>query len=155
MAKLCPPLLVVLFLLLGDHTSSAQQADTDQVKAAIDALNAALSSLDMTKMDALWVHDASVMLINPRDKTISIGWDAVRKNWDQVPGNYSELKVTQAEGPNIRVQGNIAWSTGVANVVGKLKSGATLNAPTFATDVFEKRDGKWLIVSHVALRVPQ
>ena len=155
MTKLCPPLFALSLLLLSNHAGYAQQSDTDQVKAAIDALNAALSSLDMTKMDALWAHDANVMLVNPRDKTVSIGWDAVRKHWDELPADYSEFKVTQAEGPNIRVQGNIAWSIGIANAVGKLKSGAALNAPTFATDVFEKRDGKWLLVSHVALRVPQ
>ena len=28
-------------------------------------------------------------------------------------------------------------------------------APTFETDVFEKRDGKWLLVSHTASRAPQ
>ena len=53
MAKLCPPLFALSLLLLSNHAGYAQQSDTDQVKAAIDALNAALSSLDMTKMDAL------------------------------------------------------------------------------------------------------
>ena len=42
-----------------------------------------------------------MMLVNPRDKTVSIGWDAVRKHWDELPADYSEFKVTQAEGPNI------------------------------------------------------
>jgi hypothetical protein len=38
----------------------------------------------------------------------------------------------------------------------KFKTGvAVANALTFETDVFEKRDGKWLLVSHVASRVPQ
>jgi hypothetical protein len=39
--------------------------------------------------------------------------------------------------------------------VGKLKTGAAVNALVAETDVFEKSDGKWLIVSHTATRLPQ
>jgi ketosteroid isomerase-like protein len=150
------PLAVAVFLLLvGNGGSYAQQSDMDQVTAAIEAYNAAITSLDIAKMEPLWAHDANVMLINPRDKSISVGWDAVKKSWEAAFNNNSELNVTQAEGPHIVVDGNVAWSTGVANVVGKLKSGTAINSPTFATDVFKKSGGKWLLVSHTALRVPQ
>ena len=147
-------LLVAVFLLVvGGGTSHAQQSDMDQVKAAIDAYHAAIGSLDIAKMEPLWAHDANVMLINPPDKGISIGWDAVKENWQVAFDAISEMKVTQAEA-HIVVDGNVAWSTGIANVARKLKSGAAINAPTFETGVFEKRGGKWLLVSHTALRVP-
>jgi hypothetical protein len=48
----------------------------------------------------------------------------------------------------------VAWRTGVASAVGQLKSGAEVNAHVIETDIFEKRDGKWLIVSHTAVRAP-
>ena len=147
-------LLAVLLVLVCSGASSAQ-SDTEQVKAAIDAYHAAIGSLDIAKMAPLWVHDANIMLINPRDKSISVGWDAVQKNWEATFNNNSEIKVTQAEGPHIVVKGNIAWSTGIANAVGKLKSGAAINAPTFETDVFEKSGATWLLVSHTGLRVAQ
>jgi ketosteroid isomerase-like protein len=147
--------LAIFALLAGNGNGYAQQSAADEVKAAIDAYHAAISALDMAKMASLWVQDASVMLVNPRDKSISVGWNAVKKSWEAVPNVWSELRVTQAEGPNIRVQGNIAWSIGIASVVGKTKSGAAVNAPTLETDVFEKRGGRWLLVSHTASRVPQ
>ena len=148
-------LLVLAVLLVGSGAGSAQQSDVDQVKAAIAALHTAISSLDMAKMEPLWVQDASVMLINPRDKAISTGWDAVKKNWGVVFDGWSELKVTPKEGPHIASDGNLAWSTGIANVVGKTKTGAAVDAPTFEADVFKKRDGRWLVASHSAWRVPQ
>ena len=37
-------------------------------------------SRDIAKMEPLWVHDANVMLINPRDKAVSIGWDQATGN---------------------------------------------------------------------------
>ena len=61
-----PLLLTVLLLLVWNAASYAQQPDTDQVKAAIDAYHAAIGSLDIAKMEPLWAHDANVMLVNPR-----------------------------------------------------------------------------------------
>jgi hypothetical protein len=65
-------------------------------------------ALDIVKMEPLWAHDANVMLINPPDKGISIGWDAVKENWQAAFDAISEIKVTQAEGPHIVVDGNVA-----------------------------------------------
>jgi hypothetical protein len=56
----------------------------------------------------------------------------------------------------IQVKGNVAGSTGIANGTLKTKAGAVVaNSPTFETDVFEKRGGHWMLVSHTGLRVPQ
>jgi len=148
-------LLSVVVLLWGNGKSCAQQADIDSVKAVVAAYHAAIGSLDMSKMDPLWAHDAYVMAIQPSEKSISVGWDAVKKGWETLPNFWSELKVTQADGPHIHVDGNVAWSMGIANAVGKTKAGAAVNAPTFEADVFEKRGSQWLLASHAAWRVPQ
>jgi ketosteroid isomerase-like protein len=142
-------------LLAGNGKSYGQQSDIDKVKAAVAAYHAVIGSLDMSKMDPVWAHDAYVMAIQPRDKRISVGWDAVKKGRETLPNVWSELKITQADGPHIHVDGNVAWSVGIANAVGKTKAGDAVNAPTFETDVFEKRGSQWLLVSHTASRVPQ
>ena len=114
-------------------------------------------SLDGSKLDPLWAHDATVILINPRDKIISVGWDAVKKQWEAAFASLAELKDTQADGPYIQVKGDVAWATGMVTIIGKTKAGVAfaLNAPTWESDVFEKRGNAWLLVSHIALRVPQ
>jgi|SRR5271155_17642 len=148
-------LLSVVALLAGNGKSYAQQSDIDSVKAVVAAYHAALGSLDISKMDPLWAHDAYVTVINPRYKGISVGWDAVKKNWESTLNSWSELKVTQVDGPHIHVDGNVAWSVGIANAAGKTKGGDAISAPTYETDVFEKRGSQWLLVSHAAWRVPQ
>jgi hypothetical protein len=57
----------------------------------------------------------------------------------------------------VQVKGDVAWSIGIANAVTlQPKGGPVLsNVLTYENDVFNKRDGKWLLVSHTALRVPQ
>jgi ketosteroid isomerase-like protein len=131
----------------------AQQSETDKVKAALDAFHAALSARDIGKMDVVWAHDADAMLVNPRDKSISVGWDAIKKNWETTFDFWSELKVTRMGGP-IHVSGNAAWCMGVAEVVGKSKAGDAVNSSVFESDVFEKRGDRWLMVKHSAWRVP-
>jgi uncharacterized protein (TIGR02246 family) len=145
-----------VFLVAGNGMSYAQ-SDTDDVKAVVDAYRAALSALDAPKMETLWAHDDTVMDIEPNDKAISLGWDAVKKNFDTEFANLAQLKLMQVDGPHIQVKGDAAWSTGIANATTlQPKGGPVLtNVQTFETDVFQKRDGHWLLVSHTALRVPQ
>ena len=148
-------LLSAVIMLACNAKTYAEGGDIAAVKAAISSFHAALGALDIAKMEPLWAHNATVMLINPRDKSVTIGWDDVKKNWEAVFNFWSELNVTQAAGPYVRVDGDIAWSTGVANVKGKPKTGSPVNAPTFETDVFQKQGGEWQLVSHTASRVSQ
>jgi ketosteroid isomerase-like protein len=146
--------LAALGLGLLPGAAVAQQSESDKVKAALEGFSAALSALDVGKMDAVWAHEADATLLNPRDNKISVGWDAIRKNWEATFAIWSDLKVTRLGGP-IRISGNVAWATSTADVVGKSKAGAAVNAPTFEMDVLEKRGDRWLLVSHSAWRVPQ
>jgi ketosteroid isomerase-like protein len=106
-------------------------------------------------MDTLWAHDATVTLILPSNKTISVGWDAVRKIWEAQNANLSALKLTQLDGPYIQVKGDVAWQTGLVNSDATLKSGGSRNRPVVDMTVFEKRDGTWLVVSDTAQWTPQ
>jgi ketosteroid isomerase-like protein len=142
-------------LLISPPSIGAQESESASVKAVIDNLHAALTALDAKKMGALWAHDADVTLINPRDKTISVGWDAVKQNWDATFTPWAELKVTQLDNPHIHVDGRFAWSSGIALAAGKLKNGTPVSAPTFEIDVLQKRGNNWMIVSHTGLRVSQ
>jgi uncharacterized protein (TIGR02246 family) len=153
MKKLAVGISLAVALLLG--TKSYAQSDMDQVRGVIDAYHDALNALDAAKMESLWAHDDAVMLINPASKGISVGWDAVKANWEATFNAMSELKVTLSDGPHIQVKGDMAWSVSLAQVAFKLKSGVVGAPPTFETDVLEKRDNKWQLVSHAALRMAQ
>jgi ketosteroid isomerase-like protein len=147
--------LLALSLFTGNMHALAQSAEDAKVKAALEAFHAALSSLDMKKMEEVWAHDPFATLINPRDKTIAIGWDNIQKNWQNTFDFWKELKVSPSDGPHIHVSGSIAWSQAIANVTGTSKAGAAINSPTMEMDVLEKRGDRWVIVSHAAWRVPQ
>ena len=148
-------LTAVFLLLVGGSTSYAQQADTEQIQAALKTLHAAISALDVPKIESLWAHENYVMAKTPPDKSISVGWDAVKKGWEANFSRISELNVTEADGPHIHVNGDVAWALGIYPEVRKLKTGAAINDRVAETVVFEKQGGKWLLVSLAATRVPQ
>jgi hypothetical protein len=91
-------LLISAIVLIAGNGKSYAQADTDKVNAVIDAYHAALSALDAAKMAALWARDDSVMDIEPPDKAITLGRQAVKKNFEEEFSGFSELKVTQGNG---------------------------------------------------------
>jgi ketosteroid isomerase-like protein len=143
-------------MLAAGHTATAQQSDTDSVRAAIDGFHEALGTLDIGKVSEFWAHDPDIMTINPRDKTISVGWEAVRKSYEATFDFWSELKVTQKDRPNIRVNGTTAWADGITIASGKPKRGDPIaGVLNFETCVLEKRDNRWLLVSRSVWRVPQ
>lgn len=147
-------LFVGVALLMGDGIAQ-QRSDNDNVNAAVDAFHAALSNLDMGKMQNAWAQEPYVVLINPRDKAPAVGWDAVKKDWqDGVFGFWAELKLSPKQAPQIHINQGMASTTGVVGVEGKDKRGQALSFTIIETQVYEKRGDRWLMVSHHASRVP-
>src|SRR5262249_42293837 len=89
--------------LLGCTGAGAQQSDEDKIKAAINAYHEAISALDIAKMEPIWAHDPYVMAIQPRTTTIAVGWDDVKNAWEGTFALWTELKITQKEGPHIHI----------------------------------------------------
>lgn len=149
-------LLAAIALIVDDGNGNAQQrSDSEEVNAAIDAFHAALANLDMGKMQDVWAHEPNAVLINPRDKAPSIGWDAVKKDWqDGVFAFWEVLKLSPTQAPQIHIEGAMAQVTGVVDVDGKNKSGQPLRFTIVETQVYEKRGDRWLMVSHHASRLP-
>ena len=128
--------------------------DADEVKATIDDFHAALTALDISKMDAVWLHDDSVMDQEPVARTVTLGWEGTRKNFEGLFAATAELKVTQADGPHVQVQGDAAWAMGIAWAAQRLKTGQVFGLAVFEADVFRKQGGRWLFVSHAASVLP-
>jgi ketosteroid isomerase-like protein len=144
-------LLGVAVLVSGKSYAS----DADDVKAAVDGYHAAFASLDLAKIEAVWAHDDTVIDKEPAAKSITLGWEGTRKNFEGLIAAAGALSIEQADGPHIQVQGDLAWSAGLAKADGKLKNGQPTGGVILESDVFKKQGGHWLLVSHVTSVVPQ
>jgi hypothetical protein len=66
--------------LLPGNAFAQSAADMEGVKAASKAFYAALMVIDDgAAMDKVWAHTDYVTNTSPREKTIVVGWDAIKK----------------------------------------------------------------------------
>lgn len=142
-------------LALLPANAVAQQADMDGVKAASKAFYAALAILDSGEaMEKVWAHTNYVTYVGPRAKSIIVGWEGQRKYWVDTNKLFAQRNVTLGD-QHIHVNGNLAWEMGQETGQVKMKDGSTPVTDYIATNVYEKIDGRWLMVSHHVQPKPQ
>src|SRR5262245_59697200 len=145
-------LLLAAGLPIGGALSQEKAQDTsdiDRVKAASQIFIAAIAARDIRAMDKVWAHESYATFIGPLRTTIVVGWDGVRKAWEMRFGQFDRVTISLAES-HVRTNGKVAWAVGVEKVELLRKDGKTLSFDAFVTNVFEERDGRWLMVSHQA-----
>jgi len=147
--------VVLLPLLSGLLLSGIARADDRaDVLAANQTMDAAFSKVDIKAFDPLWAHDDTVTAIHPSSKVAVVGWTAVRKSWAEgTLSRYKEISVTM-ENPSISVANNVALVVGIERVRGTRMNGDVAEFSALTTNVYEKRDGRWLMVHHHASRMP-
>lgn len=147
--------ITALGLALLPSIAVAQQADMEGVKAASKAFYAALLVIDDgAAMEKVWAHTPYVKYVGPRSKSITVGWDAVKKAWVESNKRTSQRKSSLSD-QQIHVNGNLAWEMGQETGENKLKDGTVTKTERIVTNVYEKLDGRWLMVSHHVQPKPQ
>jgi ketosteroid isomerase-like protein len=134
--------------LLPGNAFAQSAADMEGVKAASKAFYAALAVIDNGEaMAKVWAHTPYITNLGPRNKSITVGWDANSKYWEETNKVTASRNVSLSD-QHIHVNGNLAWEMGLETGETKLKDGPVRKTDHFATNVFEKIDGRWLMVSH-------
>jgi len=143
------------FALLPGNAVAQQAADMEGVKAASKAFYTALAVIDNGEaMEKVYAHTPYVTNVSPRSKSIAVGWDAVKKYREAESNPFVSRNISLSES-HIHVNGNLAWEMGQETGETKLKDGTVRKVEQFVTNVFEKIDGRWLMVSHHAQPKPQ
>ena len=141
--------------LLPSNAPAQQAADMEGVKAASKAFYTALAVLDNGEaMEKVWAHTPYVTYVGPRAKSIIVGWDAQKKYWEDTNKLFASRNVTLSD-QHIHVNGNLAWEMGQESGDPKMKDGKDAKADYIVTNVYEKVDGRWVIVSHHVQPKPQ
>ena len=157
MNRFCTVAVAVLSLLavelpVGKALGQAEApgaSDVERVNAASQVFIAAIAARDIRAMDGVWAHESYATFIGPLSTTVVVGWEGVRKAWEMRFGQFDRVTISLAES-HVRTNGNVAWAVGVEKVELLRKDGKTLGFDAFVTNVFEKKDGRWLMVSHQA-----
>ena len=132
-----------------------QLPDNQTVKAASKAFYSALSVLDDgSAMEKVWARTPYVTYVGPQSKSIIVGWDAQKRYWNDFNKLFSQRAVSLVD-DRIHVNGNLAWEIGVETGQAQMKDGTTRQVDWIVTNVYEKLDGQWFVVSHHVQPRPQ
>ena len=129
-------------------------SEIESVKATNDAFYKALSTRNMRVLVGLWSYRTEIRHIGPRNKEVNVGLDAAIENWQSLFASLPEFKITCKDG-YVRINGSTAWITGIETAQWKNESGETVTKTQFGTNIFEKQDGRWLMVFHHGSFIPQ
>ena len=130
----------------------------DDVAAVADANSFyyhAISSLDLSLLEQAWAHEEYVSLVGPRHVSPTIGWGNVYSYYSQTVAVLRKISVRPIE-PRIHVNGTCAWVIAREEIGSDscLKDGTPVSSrPTISTNVFERFNGKWRMVSHHAQEI--
>jgi ketosteroid isomerase-like protein len=136
------------------HSSAAPASEAEDLSALLDRYFAVASARDMSKLEALWVHDSGVVLVFPSDKQAAIGWEAVKKSYQARFDSVSDWKLSAKETPHVQVHPGSAITTTPVLIQATAKSGAAVSYTLLFTQVFVRRDNQWLLVASHGSRVP-
>ena len=128
------------------------------MRAAVSAYYAALNARDIRAMEAVWSRDAEPMMIHPvgpHARAPVVGWDAVRRSFEEAWPRFEVFSVTVDEPVQVRVGQGGAVVVATTPVRSKMRGGEALDYTALATFAFERRDGRWLLVHNHVSRVPQ
>lgn len=143
-------------LIGGLYFYKSVSAQTDEVKAVTNVLTAeakAIETGDIETLDKLWSHDETVLIFESggADK----GWKKYRDH--HLAPELKAFKNTKyaVSDINVKADGKTAWATFRYSLSADYKE-RKIESNGVGTMVFEKIDGKWLIVhSHTSARRSQ
>ena len=121
------------------------QPDTDSVRGTNQRFYEALSTQNLLGMEQLWSHARYVRCVHPGWKMLE-GWDAIRDSWRTI-FKQSLCMTAEPQDPQVTILGPTAIVTCRERINSFTLEGSSV-ASAQATNIFEKRDGRWLMILH-------
>ena len=131
-------------------TDDPGPGDREGVRAANARFYQAFESLDIAEMDRVWLHADQVACVHPGWQRLH-GWDEVRQSWAAIFQSTSEMRFTITD-VRVELAGDVGWVHCTENILSETRGSLAITA-ILATNVFERRAGRWLMVHHHASHI--
>ncbi|HXW16099.1 MAG TPA: nuclear transport factor 2 family protein [Terriglobia bacterium] len=119
--------------------------DEEEVLAANRTFYTALHTLDISLMAQVWLHENWVKCLHP-GWDLLLGWDEVHGSWEEIFRSTDQMMVSISR-PLVHVAGDVAWVSCLENVTTASPKNFS-SALVEATNIFQRRQGRWLLVHH-------
>jgi hypothetical protein len=125
--------------------------DRETVRRLNERFYHALETLDLQAMEAVWAREGGVACVHP-GWAILVGWDAVRRSFEQIFASTTWMRVT-ATATRIDIVGDIALVSCAENITSKAGDDVNL-AVAQATNIFHRTPLGWKMLHHHASPAP-
>jgi ketosteroid isomerase-like protein len=132
-------------------TPGPLQTDEEEVQEANLAFYDALRSLDLARMGAVWLHEPWVRCLHPGWELL-VGWEEVQNSWVDIFRSTTQMMVSISRSL-VHVVGDTAWVSCLENVTSTYEEGFS-TAVVEATNIYVRRQGKWLLAHHHSTLLP-
>jgi len=115
------------------------------VLAANAAFYRAFESLNLTRMEEVWLRAAHVKCVHP-GWGLLVGWGPVMESWQRIFANTVAMRFT-VTAVHVEVHGDLAWVVLTENLESQRREGVAA-AQVLATNIFQRHDDRWFLVHH-------
>jgi len=119
--------------------------DLKTLQEANTTFYAAFESLDMQKMDAVWLQEDQVKCVHP-GWDIRIGWPDVRDSWVLIFNHTIKIKFSICL-LDLSVRGNLGWTICNESIATQ-DDDKWVDGRIISTNLFERHDGAWRLIHH-------
>jgi ketosteroid isomerase-like protein len=142
-------------LLLTFGTASyAQGNDEAEIRALEHRFTDAFKAKDADGIMANYEHSQNLAFFDVVTRSEYLGWDAYKKDWQDFFGSIGPVALFEVKDLAVNVDGTVAYSYSFQHYLAKTKTGESKDVTVRVTDVYRKREGKWLIVQeHVSVPI--
>lgn len=124
--------------------------DLQKVLEANEGFYKAFESLDIRQMEEVWAKGNHVSCIHPGWNLLR-GWASVKASWEAIFKNTEAIWFTLSD-IKVELKGPLAWVILTENIVSEAEGNLSATS-VLTTNIFEKVDGRWLIVHHHASHI--
>ncbi|MFQ5599917.1 MAG: YybH family protein [Candidatus Krumholzibacteriia bacterium] len=121
--------------------------DVERVRIQNQRFYDALSNQNLLTMEQLWSHSHYVRCVHPGWQMLT-GWDSIRDSWRSIFTRSICLTV-EPQVAEVFVLGTMAVVSCREKISSFTLEGSVVSAAE-ATNIFEKKDGRWLLIHHHA-----
>jgi len=119
-------------------------------KAAIQALertyNEGFNAKDVDKIMSCYAPGKQLFVFDVVPPREYKGWDAYKKDWQDLFAAFPGPVTNELSDQTITVIGNVAYGHNIQTGEFTRKDGSKIKVVARTTDIYRKKDGKWLIV---------
>lgn len=127
------------------------ETEEEKVLAANLAFYEAFRSLDLARMEAVWLQEDWVRCLHPGWELL-LGWEEVHRSWAAIFHSTSQVLISISR-PVIQIMGETAWVSCLEDVT-TAQSNDISSALIETTNIFVRHRGRWLLVHRHTTPLP-